>query len=207
MNFSRIVFECEKPYPVSKCADLENVSDMNEVKRLANKLLSTKYYDGGVVPLAVSNRKGKKFMIQSPDGKWIHFGDINLEDYTKHKDEDRLDRFLTRNRRFKDADTFTPAWMAYHLLWGKGLGSSKVAPEQPKPKKLTSNVIYVREKKINPDFKAFDEENERRIALKERIQKEQRDLAGIPDAPIKKQFPARGYYKGWNIDAFPSSSF
>lgn len=141
MSFSRIVFECEKPYPVTKCADLENVSDMNEVKRLANKLLSTKYYDGGVVPLAVSNRKGKKFMIQSPDGKWIHFGDINLEDYTKHKDEDRLDRFLTRNRRFKDADTFTPAWMAYHLLWGKGLGSSKVAPDPLTPDDITRAVF------------------------------------------------------------------
>jgi hypothetical protein len=120
-------------FPSSRGEGIEDVSDIDKVKRIADELLSTKYYDGGEVPLALSTRKGKKFMIKSPEGKWIHFGDINLEDYTKHQDEDRLERFLTRNRRFKDAPVFTPAWMAYHILWGRGIGSSsnKVAPMTP----------------------------------------------------------------------------
>ena len=139
-------------FPSSKGEGIEDVSDIDKVKRIADELLSTKYYDGGEVPLALSTRKGKKFMIKSPEGKWIHFGDINLEDYTKHQDEDRLERFLTRNRRFKNAPVFTPAWMAYHILWGRGIGSSKVAPTHSPydfPKVFTP-VKYIPEPEPEP---------------------------------------------------------
>lgn len=68
--------------------------------------------------LYISSRKGKKFMVENPNtGKWVHFGDINAEDYTYHQDEERRRRFQQRNARWKTADKWSPAYLAYHILW------------------------------------------------------------------------------------------
>lgn len=102
----------EPPTP----AKLSAVSDIYEVRKKAQKLLGDKYE--GEVPLDISTRKGKKYMIQVPNSrKKIHFGDLSSADYTKHKDEKRLRDFQKRNVKWKDYDTFTPAWLSYHLLW------------------------------------------------------------------------------------------
>ena len=67
--------------------------------------------------LRLSSRKDKKYMILNPkNGKWFHFGST-IQDYTKHKDTKRRDNFLRRNHKWKDADTYTPAYASYTLLW------------------------------------------------------------------------------------------
>ena len=70
--------------------------------------------------LQLSTRKNKKYMIrgQFTNNKFIHFGDMRYQDYTKHQDEDRKRKFLNRNRHWtRDYDLYTPAYFSYHLLW------------------------------------------------------------------------------------------
>jgi hypothetical protein len=66
----------------------------------------------------ISNRKDKKYAIRHPKtNKLINFGQMGFEDFTKHKDEKRRQNFLSRNSKWKDAKTYTPAFLSYALLW------------------------------------------------------------------------------------------
>jgi hypothetical protein len=56
-------------------------------------------------------------MVQNPDNKWVHFGQIPFNDYTKHGDDDRRKRFRVRNSKWANAKKYSPAWLSYHLLW------------------------------------------------------------------------------------------
>jgi hypothetical protein len=56
-------------------------------------------------------------MVQDPNGKWIHFGAISYQDYTKHKDQERRERFRKRNHKWANAKIYSPAYLSYHLLW------------------------------------------------------------------------------------------
>lgn len=88
---------------------LINYSNIKEVQRLANK-----YGVGKVFP---SNRKDKKYMVQDPSGKMVHFGQMGYEDFTKHKDTIRQERFRQRNRKWASSTKWTPSWLSYYLLW------------------------------------------------------------------------------------------
>jgi hypothetical protein len=73
--------------------------------------------DSGI-ELFRSNRKDKKYAIINPyTFKVVHFGAMGYEDYTKHNDESRREQFLRRNKKWRDADPFSPAFLSYHLLW------------------------------------------------------------------------------------------
>lgn len=73
---------------------------------------------GPQVQIKLSTRKNKKYMIYDPDkNKWIHFGEMGYEDYTKHGNLMRRERFRWRNRKWKDKEKYSPAYLAYHLLW------------------------------------------------------------------------------------------
>ncbi len=77
-----------------------------------------KEYFGDDVDLRLSTRKEKKYMIFNPNtDKWVHFGQLYMEDYTHHKNNDRLNNFRIRNHKWKDADRYTPAYLSYVLLW------------------------------------------------------------------------------------------
>ena len=56
-------------------------------------------------------------MIFDKDGRKLHFGDLRFSDYTNHKDKKRRDSFRNRNKRWANADKFTPAHLSYYLLW------------------------------------------------------------------------------------------
>jgi len=75
-----------------------------------------KYY-GNEVDLYLSSSKNKKYMVYNEDGKKIHFGSIIHEDFTKHKDTKRRESFRIINKKWKDADKYTPAHLSYYLLW------------------------------------------------------------------------------------------
>jgi hypothetical protein len=64
----------------------------------------------------ISDRDKKKYMIKR-DNKKIHFGQMEYEDFTKTNDETKRKNFRSRNRAWKNAGKFTPAWLSYHLLW------------------------------------------------------------------------------------------
>ena len=61
---------------------MERVSDIKKVNKLSKMI-----YKKSVAP---STRKYKKYMILNDDDKYIQFGDLRYEDYTKHQDANRL---------------------------------------------------------------------------------------------------------------------
>jgi hypothetical protein len=91
--------------------DIEKYSNPAIVRQMADRYL------GEEVPVYLSSRQDKKYMVQSPEGKWIHFGAYGMEDYTKHRNRDRREAFRVRNRKWASADKWTPAFMSYFLLW------------------------------------------------------------------------------------------
>ena len=95
-------------YKLSKDDRIFKVSNPNIVARNASKYFINVYR---------SNKPTKKYMVKNGTGKWIHFGDVQYADYTKHQDEDRRNKFLKRNARWAKEFPLTSAWLSYYLLW------------------------------------------------------------------------------------------
>jgi hypothetical protein len=91
--------------------ELRKWSNPQEVRRLADKYL------GKDVPIYVSNRKDKKYMLKNPQDKWVHFGQLFYEDFTHHKDEKRRELFRKRNHKWANNPKWTASSLSYHLLW------------------------------------------------------------------------------------------
>ena len=75
-----------------------------------------KHYRKELLP---STRKDKKYMVER-HGKYIHFGSLLHEDYTKHKDEDRRLNYLKRATKIKGdwkTNAFSPNFLSIILLW------------------------------------------------------------------------------------------
>lgn len=68
-----------------------------------------------------STRLGKKYMIWDPHNeKWIHFGQMNYEDFTKHGDEDRRRNYLRRSEGIRgnwQSNMYSPNMLSRRLLW------------------------------------------------------------------------------------------
>ena len=90
---------------------MEDICEVSNPELVLKQL--KKYYGNKVYLFTIF----KKYMVFNEDGKKIHFGSIIHEDYTKHKDKKRRDNFRTRNKKWKDADKYTPAHLSYYLLW------------------------------------------------------------------------------------------
>lgn len=85
---------------------LEDYSNPKEVERKAKRY---------GVKVFRSTKKNKKYMIYH--NKWIHFGAMGYEDYTKHKDKTRRANYLTRSAGIKDSGKYSANQLARHLLW------------------------------------------------------------------------------------------
>lgn len=96
-----------------KAKHLLEYSNPIQVSKNATKML------GKDVEVYISSRKTKKYMVQSPDGKWIHFGAMGYKDGTLNDadKENRIKRFKSRNFRWYNSTKWTPAYLAAHLLW------------------------------------------------------------------------------------------
>ena len=71
--------------------------------------------------IRISHSKNKKYDVLNPDTKkWISFGDIAYEDYTKHQDPERRARYLARATKilgdWKD-DKYSANSLSINLLW------------------------------------------------------------------------------------------
>ena len=89
-------------------------SNPTEVYRRASK------YIGKTAKISLSTKKEKKYMVVTPDGKIVHFGQMGYEDYTKHKNKTRRKNYLTRARGIKGnwkQDKYSANNLAIHLLW------------------------------------------------------------------------------------------
>lgn len=93
---------------------MDKVSDIKKVNKLSKII-----YNKSVQP---STRKNKKYMILNDENKYVHFGDSRYADFTKHKDEERRQRYLDRATKIKGnwkKDKYSPNNLAINLLWNK----------------------------------------------------------------------------------------
>jgi len=93
--------------------NIYDYSNPSRVQELANKYL-------GNVKVYLSTRTNKKYMIQDPQGHWVHFGAYGMEDYTKHKNKDRQRRYLARATNIAGKwkqNKYSPNNLSIHLLW------------------------------------------------------------------------------------------
>lgn len=72
--------------------------------------------------LEQSNRKGKRYKITTPDGKSIHFGSDQHENFTMHGDKTRRKRYISRHKKREDwtkKGINSAGFYSKHLLWNK----------------------------------------------------------------------------------------
>lgn len=89
---------------------------LQQVNRIAKKL-------GIKEEILKSTRKNNKFMLVK-NGKKIHFGHPEYEDYLDHKDKERRKRYLARARGIRDGNgklTYknknSANYYSVHILW------------------------------------------------------------------------------------------
>ena len=91
------------------------------------------------VVLTKSTNKGKKYDAIINGKKKVSFGATGYSDYTKHKDDERKQRYIARHGATQDwKDIEKPQTWARYLLWEK-----KTIPE----------AVKNMEKKFNIDIK------------------------------------------------------
>ena len=89
-------------------------SNPTEVYRRAKKYL------GKTAKIGLSTKKEKKYMVTTPDGKVVHFGQMGYEDYTKHKNKTRRKNYMNRSLKIKGnwkKDKYSSNNLARILLW------------------------------------------------------------------------------------------
>lgn len=78
-------------------------------------------YLGKDAKLHQSTKQDKKYMILDPNNnKWVHFGAFGMEDFTKHKNNDRRGRYLARATKIKGNwkdNPYSPNNLSIHILW------------------------------------------------------------------------------------------
>lgn len=100
---------------IGKDDDIWKYSNPITVQKNAYEIL------GDDAQIYKSMKKDKKYMIWSPnEDKWIYFGAMGYEDYTKHNDWDRRRRYRARAENIKGdwlMNEYSPNNLSIHLLW------------------------------------------------------------------------------------------
>ena len=90
--------EIKKPKkPIQKDSPQKYLLKGDDFKRLQKKAKKL-----GAASLDYSKRKNNKYMVEY-NGKKIHFGSANTEDYLSHKDPDRRDKYLTKAKKITNS--------------------------------------------------------------------------------------------------------
>jgi hypothetical protein len=77
-------------------------------------------YFGKAVPIYMSDKPSKKYMLRKPNGQYVHFGDINYQDFTRTLDKDKQKRYLARAMKIKGDwfnDPYSPNNLSLNLTW------------------------------------------------------------------------------------------
>jgi hypothetical protein len=94
---------------------LHKVSNPEKAQANAEKYLGKKTI------LFPSYKKDKKYMVINPSNlKWTHFGDVKYEDFLKHNDENRRQRYRARAEKIKgnwENDKYSANNLALEILW------------------------------------------------------------------------------------------
>lgn len=99
-----------------KLEQLKKVSNPKEVIKNAQH-----YFNDPDIKVYLSKRKDKKYAIYDPNiKKLVHFGNVNYEDYTKHKNDERRLNYLNRASHIKGnwkENQYSPNSMSIALTW------------------------------------------------------------------------------------------
>jgi hypothetical protein len=78
-------------------------------------------YLGKTAKLYPSDKREKKYKIFDPkNDRWVHFGQMGYQDYTRHKDKKRRASYLSRSRKIRGdwkRNPYSPNNLAIHILW------------------------------------------------------------------------------------------
>jgi hypothetical protein len=97
---------------------------MNSIDQYSNPKTvykNAKRYLGKDVKIQLSDKPMKKYMVFNPyTNKWIYFGQMGYEDYTKHKDEKRRESYLKRTENIRGNwknNKYSPNMLSRSILW------------------------------------------------------------------------------------------
>ena len=80
-----------------------------------------KQYLGNNVLIKLSDKSSKKYMVLNPEiNKWIYFGQIGYEDFTKHQDLKRRENYLKRTANMRGDwrnNKYSPNNLSRNILW------------------------------------------------------------------------------------------
>jgi hypothetical protein len=107
-----------------KLLDADNITVYDEINKYSNpkkvQEKAKKYLGEGAI-IYRSIKKDKKYMIYNPNTKkWIHFGQIPYEDFTKHQDPKRRENYLTRTANMRGNwknDKYSANNLSREILW------------------------------------------------------------------------------------------
>ena len=100
-------------------------------RKVSRKQASRKTSRGGkirMVKLTKSPIKGKKYTAYFSDGTRTHFGAAGMSDYTKHKDDARKGRYMSRHKARENwRNPKSAGALSRWILWNKKSLSGSVA--------------------------------------------------------------------------------
>lgn len=95
----------------------------NKIWKVSNPKLAQerlRKYIGKDAVLYLSERKDKKYFVLDPEGRKVHFGNTNYEDFLKHGNPVRRNSYIKRasniRGEWKD-NKYSPNNLAIHVLW------------------------------------------------------------------------------------------
>ncbi len=98
---------------------MEKEKEIEKYSNLEKIIKNAKNYLGNDIPIYLSSRKDKKFMIK-PFNRWVHFGQMGYQDFTKHKNIIRKHNYLNRSQNIKGDwknDKYSPNNLSINILW------------------------------------------------------------------------------------------
>ena len=97
---------------------------MNTINEFSNPKIvfeKAKQYLGKDVIIRLSDKEGKKYMVFNPHtNKWVYFGQMGYEDFTKHHDRIRRSNYLRRTENMKGnwkQNKYSPNNLSRNILW------------------------------------------------------------------------------------------
>jgi hypothetical protein len=99
---------------MTKAQEILKYSDPKEVYRRAAK------YMGKRATISLSTRRDKKYMITTPNGRIVHFGQMGYQDFTRHGNKTRRKNYLTRSLNIKGdwaKNKYSANNLSRKLLW------------------------------------------------------------------------------------------
>ena len=97
---------------------------MNRINEFSNPSIvfkKAKEYLGKDVIIRLSDKAAKKYMLLNPEThKWIYFGQMGYQDFTKHNDPVRRSNYLRRTENMKGNwrdNKYSPNNLSRNILW------------------------------------------------------------------------------------------